>query len=678
MTGRFAAATLETLVCRILSGEAVFLIGAGFSLDSEGNSAKRLVARLMARFAALTELLAGEPKRSRDLREGLRVTFGLGTTELGLHDLVKTEHIEALAKQYYYINEWICSAFAIILDKLPKKRRRRIDAKLTAIENSLLEPHGVQPVPWNIAAYAGLNPEEVGKTLFLDTMGFLDRGVMSGMPRDLDPAAVEDSYHGILCDRHHVLARLAREGLCTLYLTTNYDLLVEGACRLSGFDLAECGRPANPSDPTATYRLLARIGGPTDFSASGAGVRSALLVKIHGCAERYRDAVKRKQIGSYLPSMVFTYREVQNWRKDSWSRDFLSTLLRTRTIVLSGYSVADPVLHDTFRTVYEEALIQRNGQPVNAARRPKNRDARAFFTGGAENGEFHGIEVLRAASRAAGFEKPPLNTHPNYIPFYFRDDTQERFQTLDESMLWVFHRAFRGIQLKALDSDLRRIVSRLLPHRRHESEFQQVRDAFRRLCRREYRMACRWDASAEARWAFRGATGWTGRFHPSLLREFALAETPARSRNPSADVQRQRAARYYYPVLDQPGWAAWGAVIEMAIRNAVSSWSGSAECTVDAASSNLPAVFYAANRSAPTPSCLVVRPASSPQPREGFHARGVWRRCHEWLLQSEIGGREVFSPGSAEIWEMAVEVSDRAKAGQWLGESNVETSAAAA
>ena len=54
--------------------------------------------------------------------------------------------------------------------------------------------------------------------------------------------------------------------------------------------------------------------------------------------------------------MVFTYREIQNWRKDSWSRDLVSTLLRTRTIVLCGYSGTDPVVHDTFRTVYEEIL----------------------------------------------------------------------------------------------------------------------------------------------------------------------------------------------------------------------------------------------------------------------------------------------------------------------------------
>ena len=678
MTGRFATATLETLVRRILAGEAVFLIGAGYSRDSEGNTAERLIARLMARFAALTEILAPDQRRSRALREGLRITFGLGKDELQPADIVKKKTIEELAKQYYHINEWICSAFAIILDDLSAEQRFDIGSGLPEKEKDLLQAHQIQPVPCNLTDYNGLTREETGKALFLDTMGFLDPSVMSGMPRDLDPAAVEKSYHGILRDRHHVLARLAREGLCTLQLTTNYDLLLEGACRMAGFDLTEIGRAPNPADPSATYRLLARIGGPADFLASGAGVRSALLVKIHGCVERYREAVESQDARRYLPSIVFTYREVQNWRKDSWSRDFLSTLLRTRTMVLCGYSIADPVLHDTFRTVYEEATSQRTGQSASSKHIPTNKDARAFFTGSAENCEFHGIEILRAASRAAGFEKPPLNTHPNYIPFYFCNDKQERFPTLDESMLWIFHRCFRGIQLRVLETDLRRIASRLLPHRRHESEFDRVRASFRQLCAQELIQSRRWKASREARWHFRRTIGWTDRFHPNLLREFALAETPVRSGNPGADIQRQRATRFYYPALDQPGWAAWGAVVELAIRNVVSSWSGSAEYKVDAASSNLPAVLYSANHLAPTPSCLILRTASSPRTRDGFQAKGVWRRSHEWLLRSEISGAEVCSPSSVEIWEAAIEAPDRVKTAEWLGEPNVETSAAAA
>src|SRR5205085_8134594 len=118
-----------------------------------------------------------------------------------------------------------------------------------------------------------------------------------------------------------------------------------------------------------------------------------LFLKIHGCVHRYRaERVSSASLARYLPSMVFTYREIQNWRKDSWSRDLVTTVLRTRTIVLCGYSGADPVVHDTFRTVYEEILAHR---PPNADALPEEtRDARAFFTGEAGKAEFAGLEIL--------------------------------------------------------------------------------------------------------------------------------------------------------------------------------------------------------------------------------------------------------------------------------------------
>ena len=89
------------------------------------------------------------------------------------------------------------------------------------------------------------------------------------------------------------------------------------------------------------------------------GQQAATIVEIHGCAETYRHACygpseESGTLAEVLSSLVFTFREIQNWRQNSWSRDLLLTLLRTRTMVFCGYSTADPVLHDTFRTVYEE------------------------------------------------------------------------------------------------------------------------------------------------------------------------------------------------------------------------------------------------------------------------------------------------------------------------------------
>ena len=64
--------TVERLVSRIIAGEGVFFVGAGFSLDSEPNSSERLIRRLIARFAAMTERLADSPASvAAQLREGL-------------------------------------------------------------------------------------------------------------------------------------------------------------------------------------------------------------------------------------------------------------------------------------------------------------------------------------------------------------------------------------------------------------------------------------------------------------------------------------------------------------------------------------------------------------------------------------------------------------------------------
>src|SRR5207245_1165261 len=124
-------------------------------------------------------------------------------------------------------------------------------------------------------------------------------------------------------------------------LTTNFDLQLEGAFRLAGFDYrsANCVQPTRGTDslPPTTYSNFARLASPVQFFSDGKAHRTAVLVKMHGCAECYRDARYRTDDGRrneaglerlkrYLPSLVFTYREIQNWRTDSWAADYLRTL----------------------------------------------------------------------------------------------------------------------------------------------------------------------------------------------------------------------------------------------------------------------------------------------------------------------------------------------------------------
>ena len=79
-----------------------------------------------------------------------------------------------------------------------------------------------------------LGRDALGKAIFLETLGFDNARIMGGAPLEATLLEVAQSYAGRLRPRHAVLARLAREGLSPQLLTTNYDLLVEGAYRLAG------------------------------------------------------------------------------------------------------------------------------------------------------------------------------------------------------------------------------------------------------------------------------------------------------------------------------------------------------------------------------------------------------------------------------------------------------------
>ena len=224
-------------------------------------------------------------------------------------------------------------------------------------------------------------------------MGFGSSKIWGGDPRLEDRRSALNLYGDRLRDRQHVIARLAREGLTPLILTTNFDLLLEGACRLAGFEVGDA-QHTDPIKPAAAYDRLLVVAGPTEFFERGTAYRAALLLKIHGCVYRYRkERQSTVSLARYLPSMVFTFREIQNWRKDSWSRDLVSTLLRSRSIVLCGYSGADPVVHDTFRTVYEEISAHRPRLDVGSAENLASQtDTRAFFTGAAGKAEFAGLQ----------------------------------------------------------------------------------------------------------------------------------------------------------------------------------------------------------------------------------------------------------------------------------------------
>jgi hypothetical protein len=686
---RFPQAGLDRLAERVVGGEVVFFVGAGFSIDSEGNTAERLIGRLLARFDAMTSLLAGQcltplpavevAARARELRQGLRVTFAVEEID---GYLTTPTQVATLAREYYTINDWLASAFSLLLgeiretEKLPD--REQFLARLGRYEQFLVadrlgeRPPRLSPIkPADLERLAALPAVHRGKALFLETMGFADREVMAGLPCDPDLSTVERSYSDRLRPRHRVLAWLAREGLAPVLLTTNFDLLLEGAYRLAGltprfsqWDLPQPLHVPQPlkGAPPATFDFFLRITSASEFFGRGDDRRSAQLLKIHGCAESYRWVRDRTEsVQGYLPAIVFTFREIQNWRGDSWSRDLLSTLLRTRTMVFCGYSGTDPVLHDTIRTVYEEMARRRSTGGLGHA--AAGGEAPAFFLGSSGKTEFHGMEILRAASRAAGGD-PGLTDHLNYLRFHLASKGgASPFPLLDEVMRWLFHLAFRRRQHQALEADLGRVATVLLGHPCPEVERRAVLEEFARLRRAEETAAAGWDERPDHRLQFERMVSWVESFQVRLLREFALADAVLRASGPGLELARLRRSQWYYPALDHTDWAAWGAVVELALRRRIAAWQQVKRWERDSPwlaspqGSSHPALLYARGALSPTPSCLTVRLLpSSGHDQDTIHG-GPCRRRRAWDLDSsEIPWRRTekgSTPGAERLWTWA-------------------------
>lgn len=625
---RFPADALDRLSARLVSGKVVFFVGAGFSLDSEKNSSHRLIARLVARFLSLCWLLR-QPDRIRlrpgaprtpeavagiaaELVERFQGTFELDGRSERPAELATWDNVDRLARQYYNINDWMTSALTEIVTHLADLAPGvDVAEAIGPLEAHLLRLMGDDPRligAMELAHLRKLPPEHRGKALFLETLGFDNGAAMGGSPEHGDLDTVERSYRGLMRPRYRVLGRLAREGLSPILITTNYDLLVEGGYRLEGFALEGQERAEGLRYlPDSDFQRYSRIAAAEDFFERGGEQRLAQIVKIHGCALRYRNArretieaaeralaQKRRRSDddpeaidpdspwvAALNKIVFTYREIQNWRTDSWAQDLLRTHIRARTVVFCGYSGMDPVIHDTFRTVYEEMAGQRRAEPADAKGDAPTRGATApaFYLGVGAKKEFHGFELLRAASLAVGVHTPSLTDHANQVPFVLPKHPYA-FPTIDDLFLWTYHRTVRRLQHAAIHAHLRSLLTRLLGHPPLDAELDTFEERFAALTVEESRVASTWQASdgpdggSDVRRAFNQVVSWSDRFHANLLREHALAGAHQRHRGPGLDTAAIRELPWYCPASDHPDWSAWSAVLEVALRRRAARWRG--------------------------------------------------------------------------------------------------------
>lgn len=614
--------SVKNLSARILSREVVFFIGSGFSIDSEWNTARRLMIRLVLRMRALLACLLEIAKYDNSkihkfesilaaYPDNFRKTFDLQhtcTTNFDCKSRCWDSNVfshcdfDKLAVEYYAANDWFCAVFQRLLaiggelDDLDQLIKSVTDKEhvlnSTRLEKTALRPIDKQLFRWAKSIHEPIS-REAGKALFLDTLGFADEQVMGGSAFAQDED-LEILYRNKLMPRHYVLARLAREGFCPLAITTNYDLLLEGAWRQSGFPIDD---PWSSEPVSPNTSKMARVASPHDFQTHGKAVNTSLVVKVHGCAEAYRKIRKQaiENLGddksdvehfdrwrSYMRSIVFTYREIQNWRKDSWSRDFLANLQRTRTVVFAGYSLQDPVIHNSFRTVYEEMAANKplfEKSPDSPATPPSATPA--FFFGQAGKDSFHAQEMLEAATHAIGATSSEKLQHENYIPFHFRDrhvPNRGEYPNLDDLFRLTYHHVIRRYQSYCLKNHLRSVWSTLMARPLWPSEYECIEASFKRILLQESIDLNLVDQAHMRRRMFaHRVTAWTYYFHARLLREFHLCDA-AQADDSHLEFDKMREGEWYFPFTARPDWTAWAVIVELAIRNML------AAVDVDAAS----------------------------------------------------------------------------------------------
>jgi hypothetical protein len=79
-----------------------------------------------------------------------------------------------------------------------------------------------------------------------------------------------------------------------------------------------------------------------------------VLVKAHGCAQRYRSEIARDPTCHAENDIVIRANQLLNWGKRGWSRDFFANNVHNNVLLLVGFSGQDPVIAGTLEEILAE------------------------------------------------------------------------------------------------------------------------------------------------------------------------------------------------------------------------------------------------------------------------------------------------------------------------------------
>jgi hypothetical protein len=146
---------------------------------------------------------------------------------------------------------------------------------------------------------------------------------------------------------HMYIAKLAREGLLSEILTTNYDCNFEKA-----YDLVTSGKNTDVITSLDDYRSR---------GVQSDDLNRLQVYKINGCAKNLGDASEPEK----CELILLTERQLQKWRNRQWAADLFRDRLRSNSLLFIGFGSDEPQVHHTLQTVLDEYT----DDPINNGRK---------------------------------------------------------------------------------------------------------------------------------------------------------------------------------------------------------------------------------------------------------------------------------------------------------------------
>lgn len=152
-----------------------------------------------------------------------------------------------------------------------------------------------------------------------------------------------------------VLARLAREGLISEVITTNYDCALESACWSIGMDPVPLQPKELICDVSACRHRFTVLNSKSYWNSPR--FPSVLsIVKMHGGIEDVLNESAGEKSWLADGGLVLAWEDLVSWSKSAWCRSLFYDRACSSLMVVCGFSAADPYLFGSFM----QALTMRN------------------------------------------------------------------------------------------------------------------------------------------------------------------------------------------------------------------------------------------------------------------------------------------------------------------------------